>query len=102
MYRLLQVDPHSYSVGSSFETIIYGIFIYEQAYRNQYLKVWMISLVCVNVTVEHQYTSLLLKIDKMDHPLLRDLPTTIDATLSRTEFQGFRLPFLRGELYFDF
>ncbi|RPD62610.1 hypothetical protein L226DRAFT_458818, partial [Lentinus tigrinus ALCF2SS1-7] len=57
MYMVLQLDPPAYT-----------------NYMDAFVDVLFASLVTPNVTIEHEYASLLFSIDRQHHPLFQELP----------------------------
>lgn len=73
-----------------------------QAYTDRFINVLFESLATRVVTLEHDYTALLVSIDRLHHPLLRDLPIGApgqdgDYHLTRHEFAEKRLAFIERE-----
>ncbi|OSC97472.1 hypothetical protein PYCCODRAFT_1377056 [Trametes coccinea BRFM310] len=86
MYMLLQLDPPAYTV-----------------YTDRFVDVLFESLATPSVTLEHDYASLLFSIDRLHHPLFRELPigdTGMDGDyhMTKHEFTEKRLALLQTML----
>ncbi|KAI9066820.1 hypothetical protein FKP32DRAFT_1673568 [Trametes sanguinea] len=86
MYMLLQLDPPAYTV-----------------YTDRFVDVLFESLATPSVTLEHEYASLLFSIDRLHHPLFRDLVigdlgVDGDYHLTKHEFTEHRLAMLQTML----
>jgi len=81
MLTVLQLDPSAYPT-----------------YKDRFVDILLESIVTPKVTIEHEYMSLLLSIDGLRHPLLRDMPCEreegmTDYKISRKEFLERRLSY---------
>ncbi|GJJ11453.1 hypothetical protein Clacol_005686 [Clathrus columnatus] len=72
MMTVLKLDPHSY-----------------KAYINDFLELGFEALVSPKITLEHEYCSLIFSIDSLSHPLLRQMPCTVDPTSGLFNFNKF-------------
>ena len=84
MYTVLQLDPPAY-----------------QVHMDRFIDVLLESMATPNVTIEHDYASLLFSIDRLHHPLLFELPIDPpgedgDYHLTRHGFVDKRLAMLEG------
>ncbi|PIL22731.1 hypothetical protein GSI_15424 [Ganoderma sinense ZZ0214-1] len=75
MFMLLQLDPPAY-----------------QTHMEQFIEVLFRSMATPNITLEHDYASLLFSIDRLYHPLLVKLP--IDAPAEDGDFHLTRQEFI--------
>lgn len=85
----LFVTNHTYGVSDRMSQVL----------PDQFVGTWIASLVAVHITVEHDYTALLLA-SNPDHPILQFVRTVCDTavfTQSPDAFVGHRLILLRCE-----
>lgn len=96
MFMLLVLDPASYTVSTTRSVRpLLGLTSTIQSHKDNFFDVLFESLVTSELTMEHQYVSLLFSVDGLQHPLVDGLLLQRgldgDYLVTESDFEPLRL-----------
>jgi hypothetical protein len=83
-FALLKLDSKAYSVSCSLNIHERRIH-YMKAYEDYFVEILLMGAVSLKTTIEHEYTSIVLTLDGLRHPLLRGVMAEPSAGSSTFE-----------------